>query len=510
MADVSTERLRDSIRHWQRHPAAWVSDKFGDNIVLTSQQKHAFGELGKLINAKMKLEAGEKMTEEERLYSRKIGISIASGQGTGKTFWTSLVILFMLDVFYDPLVTCTANNATQLRNVLWSQISKSMALAVKVDPKDPNSETVMQYAYQWQSDRIFFKQKKGQSWFAEAVTVNKNASADEQANTLAGRHNRFMAIVVEEAATVPDAAMMPLEGTLTDPVNFIIMITNPVRSRGFFFDSQNKDRDKWVALRWNAEESERVSKEHIEYMEQKYGRESTPYRVRVLGLSPLTDSDTLIPMDWIIDAIEREVVPDEHTPILQGLDVGAGGDNSSSIFRQGGKVYAPFINSSPDTGTLARWAMGLRDKYGAIATFIDNIGVGHGVYQYVRNDLGYTSRVYSADSRGRSTNPERFVNRRAEMYWRLREMFERGEIDLPNDNDLVDELACIKFEDEGKIQIWKKSKLRKELGGDSPDRADSLAMTCYLPESTFRRAKEEKDKYEEEEDKQPSGGWMAA
>lgn len=500
------DKLARSIQHWQRNPLDWVLDNFPDDEP-TTQQRTAWVELGKLVSAKLKVRDGLKLNEEELKYSRKVGISIMSGQGSGKDWWTARTILWFLANFTDPLIPCTANSAKQLRNVLWAEISRHMDQGRKANPADPASQSFLREMFTWQSERVFFKPKKGESWFAEAVTVNKNASSDEQSSTLAGRHAKHMMIVADEAAGIPNAVFSPLEGTMTDPVNFMVMIFNPIRTQGFAIDSQYKDREKWIALRWNCEESERVSKEHIEYMREKYGVDSAPYRMRVLGLPPLSDSDTLIPMDWIQDALERHFDPDPLAGYRQGLDVGAGGDKSVSIIRNGGKVFPPERNSSPDTGTIARWAVGIRDKYQVNATFVDNIGVGWGVYCYIRNDLGRTSGVYAADSRGKATNPERFHNKRAEMYWRLREAFERGEVDLPDDDDLVNQLACIKYENEGKTQIWKKSKLKTLMDGDSPDEADSLADTYYLPETAFRKTQEQVDAYETEP-KETAVGWM--
>lgn len=502
------EKLAKSVRHWQRFPNDWVRDNF-PSYEPTTQQREAWDELGKLVGAKVKVRDGLRLTEEEEKYSKKVGVSIMSGQGSGKDWWVSLTILWFLANFHDPLVPCTANSAKQLRNVLWAEISRHMDQGRKLDPRDPVSPSFLREMFTWQSERVFFKAKKGETWFAEGVTVNRNASTDEQSATLAGRHARHMMIIVDEAAGVPNAVFSPLEGTLTDPVNFMVLIFNPIRTSGFAIDTQYKDRAKWIALRWNCEESERVSKEHIEYMREKYGEDSTPYRVRVLGLPPLADSDALIPYDWIQDALERDLPIDPLASMRQGLDVGAGGDKSVSIIRCGGKIYPPERNSSPDTGTVARWAVGIRDKYNVSASFVDNIGVGWGVYCYIRNDLGRSSGVYSADSRGKSINPDRYHNKRAEMYWRLREAFERGEVDLPNDEELANQLACIRYEDEGKIQIWKKSKLKTILDGDSPDEADSLALTYYLPETAFRKSAEELDVYDQE--KEPvSGGWMSA
>lgn len=75
---------------------------------------------------------------------------------------------------------------------------------------------------------------------------------------------------------------------------------------------------------------------------------------------------------------------------------------------------------------------------------------------------------------------ERFANHRAELYWGLRERFFHGDIQLPADPLLSEELAQIKYvyTASSRIQIEAKEQLKRRLGR-SPDRADMLAMLFY-------------------------------
>ncbi|MEP6756636.1 MAG: hypothetical protein ABJA67_14115, partial [Chthonomonadales bacterium] len=72
---------------------------------------------------------------------------------------------------------------------------------------------------------------------------------------------------------------------------------------------------------------------------------------------------------------------------------------------------------------------------------------------------------------------ERFINRRAEIYWRLRERFQSGEISLPENRQMADELASLRYDiaSNGKIKMESKDDMKKR-GVGSPDIADMLAM----------------------------------
>ncbi len=109
---------------------------------------------------------------------------------------------------------------------------------------------------------------------------------------------------------------------------------------------------------------------------------------------------------------------------------------------------------------------------------IDEIGIGSGIVDRLR-ELGFTVKGFNGGSspKGGVRRAARFLNRRAQTFWELRQKLEAGEIALPEDEKLTDELCAIqwKITSAGKIQIEPKDELRGRLGR-SPDRADAVAM----------------------------------
>ena len=225
------------VRRWGTHPIEWIEETFSEAIAsgelqLTVQQRRGFKELGTLISAKLKLENGEAMNLTEALYSKKFGISIQSGNGTGKDCFAALCILFFLACFPEPKIPCTANSARQLRNVLWSEISKWMRKANRIIPGDLSSPTILEHLFEWQAEKIYNKEYEGKTWFAEAVTINTKATETEQAEAIAGRHERFMFIVVDEASGIaPVLAWRCASGTTWRPLRGCWSRTSP-RSPG--------------------------------------------------------------------------------------------------------------------------------------------------------------------------------------------------------------------------------------------------------------------------------------
>lgn len=483
------ERLQQSYTHWRRRPLDWVRDKFSQAIKdgrlkLTGHLCEALNALGSLIDAKMKRAKGEKLSEAEEVLVKKIGISIMSGQGCGKDTFAALVVLFFLDCFPDAKIPCTGVNAQHLRSVLWAEIATWMAAANRPKGGDHKDPTCLQGILTWQTATIYHNDNKA-AWFAEAITINRNSSRDEQSKTLYGRHAKAMLIVLDEADGIPDVVFGPIEGTLTGVVNLALCIFNPTRSSGYAYDTQFKldISEKWLKLHWNAEDSEMVTKEHVAGM-AIYGVDSFKYRVRVLGLPPLANSNTLIPDAWIFDAIGREIEPFPNDPIIAGIDVGGGGDKSVMCLRQGGKILRFLYNNDKDPMAVVHWIVSQMAYYDVRAGIVDVVGLGAGIYSRLL-EMGQNVRPW--DSRNTSRYPEKYYNRRTEMYMNLRQLFADGVISLPDDcPDLQNELKVIGYAPEQKCKVDLKEVIRKSLGGDSPDSADACALSVAYPDEVFR------------------------
>lgn len=87
-----------------------------------------------------------------------------------------------------------------------------------------------------------------------------------------------------------------------------------------------------------------------------------------------------------------------------------------------------------------------------------------------------------------AADSEQFANRRSEIFWGLRERFQKGEISVPKDDDLLlGQLIALKFSytSRGQIKLMSKDDMRKERSENSkwrsPDRADALALAFSFP-----------------------------
>jgi hypothetical protein len=479
----------------------WVEDMFVGEIILSNQQSDAASKLSKLSISKIKASEHMKLSALENTYSKYIGMDIASGMGTGKDFFAALSMYYWHTVWpvekgQPPRGLATANTKTQLQNVLWSQASVFPGMSVRTNPNDPNSPRILEKLFVCQATKIYRVEYGGNAYFWEAVTINKNASTDEQAAALTGRHAPYMLMILDEAAGLPDAVFTNLEGTLSGRVNLLLMIYNPIRSNCYAVRAKNTG--KFLSLNWNAEETcfgvpdmDNPIKARNADLLERYSKESNAYRIRVLGLPPLADSDVFIPWDWVQDAVEREMEGEEDDPVMMGVDPGAGGDNSAIVIRKGPNVLAVYRKNTADRDVFLDWVVTIARKHSPDAIMVDTIGISWGVVKDLKKKLKFNN-VYSVDARRTAHNTDEYDKVRDELWGVLREQFRIGYISIPNDQPLIDQLGSIKVKEyhhitgEAKMPPKKELKKKDSVGG-SPDEGDALCLTYAVSENIVRK-----------------------
>lgn len=134
-----------------------------------------------------------------------------------------------------------------------------------------------------------------------------------------------------------------------------------------------------------------------------------------------------------------------------------------------------------------------REHHKADRVYVDRIGVGAG-YLSRLNEVrraGDKKWTVIGVNAGERAADERYMNKRAEMYWRLRAWIKSGG-KLSRDEKWL-ELTKIKYKPDssGKLKIMSKDEMR-ENGIESPDHGDGLALTFYDPDSVKMMSPEEK------------------
>jgi hypothetical protein len=113
------------------------------------------------------------------------------------------------------------------------------------------------------------------------------------------------------------------------------------------------------------------------------------------------------------------------------------------------------------------------------ATFVDGSGMGAGVCDIIRS-AGY--EVIEVNGASKAMNEARFVNRRSEMWWLMKEWLSKNGAIPADDPDFLTDLTGPEYTFAGKDRIALETKDdMKARGLSSPDTADCLAMTFATP-----------------------------
>lgn len=476
----------------RRDPVEWVRLSFGCEP--SNQQKDALQRVADLEKALLMKHKNIPLPPELEQYSGKMGISIRSGNGTGKDCLMAWLIIRMVVCFPRPKGLATAPAAHQLESIVWSEVTRWL------NTRNDRGEYACPFRdlVTVQATKIFWKPGGGKDSFIEPRTASQTATEEAQSETLAGRHEDYLCVFCTEASGVPDAVFKPLERTLTGMCNYAILIWNPTRTRGYAHRTHfSEDRHSWVCLHWDAEESDRVSKEHIARLERKFGRDSNMFRIGVKGIPPVAEKGTLIPYEIAAEAVGREFDIPEGTPARLGNDIGRSGDKSSTVCRVGPVVEFAKQYQKDDLTVVASVIAGEIAEVEPEAVMIDVNGLGWGVFDILRRNriLG----LHPVNVTRQPNKPDQFYQLRDELYWEMRQAFMEGRIGIkpgPWVEDLLAELTTLRYDDDvlkpgvGKkvIKIWSKRQM-KQKGLPSPNMADGLAITFYLPDDFFGKKK---------------------
>lgn len=388
-------------------------------------------------------------------------VACKSGHGVGKSALLSWVILWYL-ITRPCRIVCTANSANQLSQVLWAEIQK---WARKM-PKG------LQGQLEITSDKISVK--------GVDSSCHARVSRKENPEALQGFHHERLLFVIDECSGVDDVIFEVAQGALSTAGSKILMVGNPTRNSGYFYDAFHKNAHRWHKMTVSCADADYVSEDFIEDMAHQYGEDSAIFAVRVKGEFAETSEDSLIPRHLVESSVGRDVEAMTVAPIW-GLDPARfGGDRTALAKRQGNVLTEPIKawqgkDLMETVGLiLAEWeTTPFMDRPSEIC--VDSIGVGAGVVDRLR-ELGMPARgVNVAESPALGNRYQRL---RDELWFKCREWFEARDCQMPDHEELLQELCGLRFKilSSGKFKAEGKDEMKKR-GLRSPDLADAFVLT---------------------------------
>jgi len=391
-------------------------------------------------------------------------MSVRSGHGTGKSTSASWAMLWFVLLRFPNKVVVTAPTSGQLFDALFAELKRW----INELPKQ------LQPMLTVKSDRVELAAAPSEAF------ISARTSRAETPEALAGVHSENVLLVVDEASGVPEKVFEAAAGSMSGHSATTILLSNPTRSSGTFFESQTRLAGSWWTRRWSCVDSPLVSEEFVDEMRLRYGEDSNAFRIRVLGEFPNADDSAIIPFHLIESAMKRDI---EVTPDMKpvwAIDPARFGSDRTAFCKRVGNVVTEIKSwQGVDLmGTVGR----VMAEYEALPMsqrpseiLVDSIGLGGGVVDRLR-ELGAPVRgvnVSEAPSLGQTYN-----NLRTELWFKTKAWLEDRSCKLPHNEDLIADLAGIQysFASSGKMQAESKDSMKRR-GLKSPDLADALCLT---------------------------------
>ncbi len=421
-------------------------------------------------------------------YSR---VGVKSCHASGKTYIIALVVVWWLVAHPDGIVVTTAPTWLQVEKVIWGEIKKILlqvqARGIIKLPRPQRTEL-----------------RLGPGNYAIGLST-------DDATRFQGFHSGHVLIVLDEAPGVRPDIYEAIEGIRAGGEVHVLAIGNPTVASGPFYAAFTTERSSWKTFTISAFDTPNLEGLPIEELRKlppglpendpvfayrprpylvtrrwvyekfwEWGEDSPLYQSRVLGNFQELAQNSLISLRYLERAREPKSLSDDGKKLYAGIDVADAGDNETVciVATSSGRIVDMQSWHGNSRGRVIEYLS--RFKGRLVRINYDEAGVGaYFADDFDQFELPETTGINVGKA---SMYPKRFRNLKAQLYWGLREAFERGEISGLKDEVLISQLASIRYEinSRGLIEIESKQ-ARMQRGAKSPDRAEALMLALADP-----------------------------
>lgn len=447
-ATVTRPNFAENILYYRTHPGDFVRDHLGAT-------------------------PDPWQTDVLRDYPFETAISIVSGNGAGKTALASWLVLHFLATASMGKGVLTAPSHHQLHDNLWAEVAKW-------HDQSTLGEIIVKMASK------YYVRGHADNWFIVPRSTNKKENFQ-------GYHAPNVLILVDEASGVAGEIYEAIEGSRATDHAVVVLISNPTRLSGHFYDTHHKLKKYWRTYRVDSEDRDRVKRVNQSFLDEmaaKYGRNSPIYQVKVRGMFPVVDEMSAVPR-LLFEAVFERGAGD--VPASAGRQMGVdparyGNDATGIIIRVGAVLlYAEkLFGRSTDEVALHVAKLAKDFDFGpADPILVDTIGTGAGVFDYLRRHARQL-RAVSLNSSESAKDSTQYHNTRTEMFFELAAKLPAlatGEKVRSFMDELLEDLCYAQygFDERGRYIVEKKDRIKEKLGGRSPDLGDATLLATYTP-----------------------------
>lgn len=205
-------------------------------------------------------------------------------------------------------------------------------------------------------------------------------------------------------------------------------------------------------------------------------KETSPKHYNRFVLNSWEDTDTadkVFDYHSLLNAVDLDIRDYATDARIISVDPAEFGNDKSIIYGwKGLRVIEDEMLSKKSLMETSGHVARMYNKIGASAIYIDDIGVGAGCRARL-DELNF--KTVPIKSGGRPEDPAHYVRLRDEMYMYAARMFKEERVSIPNDQQLIEDLAVFTYDlnSKGQHMVERKKDAKVRLGR-SPDRGDAL------------------------------------
>ena len=418
-------------------------------------------------------------------------VAVPASHSVSKTHTAARIVAWWVSVHAPGTaqVITTAPTFRQVRNVLWPHVRR-----LRERHGLPGETNLTEWK------------------IGEELAAFGFSAADNDEAAVQGFHAPNLLIVVDEAGGVGHVLGDALEGLTTGGNTRMLLIGNPpTDDEGSWFEracldphyetivvpasaSPNLSGEQVGECRACPPEvpphslaTHLVDEEWVDQQVRRFGVDSAFVEARVHARFPRGVADKVIPWSWLESARERVGEPGQ---VRLGVDVAAdGGDEFVIAKADGGQVTIIHRSSGEANASQVNVAGVVRravEEHAAGLVKIDAVGIGRGTADLLEawqsEGLLGDCRVVPVNVSERASDPSRWRNQRAEMWWNGRELLREQSVGFDVDDDTVAQLAGPRYstDSSGRIQVESKDSLKRR-GLTSPDRGEAVLLALFEP-----------------------------
>lgn len=426
---------------------------------------------------------------------------VASCHSSGKSLVSSVLSCWWIAV-HPPgsaIVVSTAPTYRQVNAILWEEMRKHHRSAKALGLPLPGTITG---ADVW---------KLGNG---EIVGMGRKPK-DGDSHAFQGIHRRYVLVIIDEAAGVPEELWTGVEAITTTANSRILAIGNPDDRETTFGDVFEEDRyaDLWHRIRIPADSTPNFTGEQVpdplpDVLLQPgwvadrraaWGEEDARFRSKVMAQFPDTSQFGLFGASLLAKAfVDTDEQVRADGALILGVDVARYGDDRSVVAARRGKLcWIEDDWRDLDTVATAQRVLEIaerlveRDERGMVTEKVeirvDATGVGAGVVDTLQAERVKYGRKHTrpawwtvvemigaAKAAAEGGSVKGYGNARAYWHDQLKHQMRNGRVRIKPHEQLYSELGVCRFRySSGKMYVVSKDDLRRE-GKKSPDFADAL------------------------------------